>query len=207
MVKDLGGVVKQKTVVYADASAALVIIQRRGVGAIRHLDTRLLWVQEQAVKDLVECQKVAGSINPADLGTKALEAEAIERHLANYRFRQLRGRPHIAPGQTKWGPQNHEDELANSEAHTSGREGAQGVPRAQRPQGSNRSRLEESGGGQGKKVVDCGALNLWGGERRSGPPGQSVRHHLQQSAGPGVNKRGGVGGGGVYRVGVAQQSN
>ena len=67
MMKDLGRTLTGKGYVYADASAALGIIQRKGVGSIRHLDTRLLWIQEKAVKEVVEFKEVAGTVNPADL--------------------------------------------------------------------------------------------------------------------------------------------
>ena len=40
--KDLGIPLMEKALIQADASAALGIVQRRGAGAIRHLDTRLL---------------------------------------------------------------------------------------------------------------------------------------------------------------------
>ena len=73
MMRDLGRVLPGKGFVYADASAALGIIQRKGVGSIRHLDTRLLWIQEKVVKEVFESRKVAGVVNPADLGTKHLE--------------------------------------------------------------------------------------------------------------------------------------
>ena len=33
-------------VVYADASAALGIVQRRGIGKVRHIRTQSLWLQE-----------------------------------------------------------------------------------------------------------------------------------------------------------------
>ena len=49
VMRDLGRTMPGKGYVYADASAALGIIQRKGVGSIRHLDTRLLWIQEKAV--------------------------------------------------------------------------------------------------------------------------------------------------------------
>ena len=54
MMRDLGRVLPGKGFIYADASAALGIIQRRGVGSIRHLDTRLLWVQDKIVKEVVD---------------------------------------------------------------------------------------------------------------------------------------------------------
>ena len=72
--------------IFADALAALGIAERRGVGSVRHLDTRMLWMQEQLIKELVEYQKVSGSLNLAGMGTKHLDAETIARHLASYRL-------------------------------------------------------------------------------------------------------------------------
>ena len=40
VMRDLGGDCAEKAIVYADASAALGIAERRGVGSVRHLDTR-----------------------------------------------------------------------------------------------------------------------------------------------------------------------
>ena len=79
MMRDLGRVVPGKGFIYADASAALGIIQSKGVGSIRHLDTRMLWIQEKVVKEVVEFRKVAGVVTPADLGTKHLEGERERR--------------------------------------------------------------------------------------------------------------------------------
>ena len=57
---------------YLDSAAARGIMARRGVGKIRHLSCRCLWLQALvAAKDLV-VSPVAGSKNPADLGTKRL---------------------------------------------------------------------------------------------------------------------------------------
>ena len=111
MMKDLGRTLPGKGYIYADASAALGIIQRRGVGSIRHLDTRLLWVQDKAVKEVVDYKKVAGAINPADLGTKHLDKESIARHLKSWDLEEREGRPKVAPGETEWGEKGDDDEL------------------------------------------------------------------------------------------------
>merc|ERR1712051_1048493 len=105
------GVLPGKSYIYADASAAVGIIQRKGVGSIRHLDTRLLWVQEKVVKEVVEYRKVAGLINPADLGTKHLERESIQRHMRSWGLEEKSGRPNIAPGEKPWGARGADDEL------------------------------------------------------------------------------------------------
>ena len=67
-----------------DASAALGIAQRRGAGSVRHIDTRLLWIQEQEAKEKTAYTKIAGTINPADLGTKHSEQEAVARHMRSW---------------------------------------------------------------------------------------------------------------------------
>ena len=51
---------------HTDASAALGIIERRGVGRVRHLDVGTLWLQEQTLRDNIEFVKIKGTINPAD---------------------------------------------------------------------------------------------------------------------------------------------
>ena len=59
-------------VVKADASAALGIISRRGLGKVRHLDTSFLWIQETKAKRDIAFEKVKGEVNTADLMTKNL---------------------------------------------------------------------------------------------------------------------------------------
>ena len=58
--------------VLGDASAALGIIHRRGLGRTRHIDTGLLWIQQTAAEKRLKYSKVLGTINPADLMTKFL---------------------------------------------------------------------------------------------------------------------------------------
>ena len=65
----------------ADASAALGILKRRGLGKVRHLNTNYLWVQEVMAKREVDYGKVPGSENLSDLFTKALDGETIDKHV------------------------------------------------------------------------------------------------------------------------------
>ena len=46
---------------FSDASAALGIVQRRGLGKLRHLDTSFLWIQEVNYKRDIDYGKVAGA--------------------------------------------------------------------------------------------------------------------------------------------------
>ena len=71
---------KASTRVMADASAALGIIERKGLGKARHLDTSRLWSQEVAAKKKVEFHKVKGTENPADLMAKELASIDNEKY-------------------------------------------------------------------------------------------------------------------------------
>ena len=62
-----------------DASAALGIVRRKGVGRVRHLDTDLLWVQDTSESKEVKYSKIEGSRNPADLLTKYLSSTDMRR--------------------------------------------------------------------------------------------------------------------------------
>ena len=74
--------------VYADASAALGIIQRRGIGKMRHIQTQCLWLQEAHATKRIGFEKIDGSKNPSDLMTKHLTPERIEylMGLMGYKF-------------------------------------------------------------------------------------------------------------------------
>ncbi len=77
--RDLGETYYGK--VWADASAALGIIQRRGLGKVRHIDTHHLWIQEVAAKKKLKYGKIAGEKNCADLLTKHLDQATMTKHL------------------------------------------------------------------------------------------------------------------------------
>ena len=59
---------------YTDSSGARGILQRRGVGRLRHLSCRILWLQALVETGTVKLSSIAGSMNPADVGTKRLPA-------------------------------------------------------------------------------------------------------------------------------------
>ena len=86
MIRDLGH--DKKGVVYADSSAALAIADRKGSGKLRHINIRMLWIQEQERKEIVETRKIRGEVNPADLMTKYLSGsrgEDLMRRLGQQR--------------------------------------------------------------------------------------------------------------------------
>ena len=77
--KDLG--IPFGVSVYADASAALGIIKRRGVGKLRHIRTQSLWLQEAHATKRIHFEKIDGSRNPSDLLTKHLAEILMDRHM------------------------------------------------------------------------------------------------------------------------------
>ena len=83
--------------VHIDSSAAIGICKRSGIGKIRHLDTRLLWIQDLVRNGTIEVIKVAGTINPADLMTKHLGADEISAHLTRLCCWEREGRARSAP--------------------------------------------------------------------------------------------------------------
>jgi hypothetical protein len=67
------------SVIYSDASAALGIIQRQGLGRTRHIDCGYLFVQELNAEKILRYAKIPGAENPADMGTKGLNEQLIKR--------------------------------------------------------------------------------------------------------------------------------
>ena len=61
-----------------DASSAIAIATRSGVGSVRHLAARYLWVQREVENQSFSVEKVAGQRNPADLGTKHVDVKVLE---------------------------------------------------------------------------------------------------------------------------------
>ena len=59
-------------VVYTDSSSAKSIAQRRGVGRLKHLDIRLLWIQRFVKERFLRLKKIGTAENVADLNTKNL---------------------------------------------------------------------------------------------------------------------------------------
>ena len=83
--------------VHLDSSAAVGVARRRGVGKIRHLDTRLLWIQERVHAGDLWVVKVAGTENPADLMTKHLSEEVGSACMVRLGCWPREGRAAIAP--------------------------------------------------------------------------------------------------------------
>ena len=83
--------------VHTDATAALGICRRRGLGKIRHVDTTDLWCQEKVRVGAVTLHKVPGVSNPADIMTKYIERATLEKMLGIMNLVPLDGRAACAP--------------------------------------------------------------------------------------------------------------
>ena len=57
---------------YTDSSSCLSLIQRLGVGRVKHLDAKMLWIQAEVKKGTVFVEKASTTLNPAGLNTKKL---------------------------------------------------------------------------------------------------------------------------------------
>ena len=84
MAKDFG--LSLEPCLQVDASAAIGITQRKGLGKVRHLDTQALWIQDAVRQRRVRLEKVLGTENPADLMTKHLDQKSIDKNLAKNRL-------------------------------------------------------------------------------------------------------------------------
>ena len=76
---DLGAVVRIRF--HLDASAAKGMVEREGIGKVRHMEVDVLWIQEQQARARLSLIKVDGSRNPADLMTNHFSRSAIIKNL------------------------------------------------------------------------------------------------------------------------------
>eukprot|EP00971_Amphidinium_carterae_P242749 4820034-Amphidinium_carterae.1 len=73
---------------YTDSSAALGMCKREGTGnRMRHVDLRMLWLQQHVKCKQARIFKIAGANNTADVGTKALAAPILNKHLVSMGFK------------------------------------------------------------------------------------------------------------------------
>ena len=95
MCKDIG--FSKPMHVHSDATAAIGIARRRGLGKLRHLDVEDLWVQEQVRNKKVHLHKVVGSENPADIFTKYVDYPILQKAMRTMNLVQESGRAASAP--------------------------------------------------------------------------------------------------------------
>ena len=95
LMEDLG--VSASVTMHTDASAAIGIVRRAGLGKLRHLNVRYLWLQDQVKQEAIGLQKVAGAENPDDFVTKHVNADAMKKHLERLGVKTSGGRARSAP--------------------------------------------------------------------------------------------------------------
>ena len=95
LLRDLGWHIKVR--VWSDATAAIGIARRKGLGKIRHLDCTDLWVQDKIRSQQIELNKVLGTENPADVFTKYTDRKTLDAAMAKLNLRPMDGRPACAP--------------------------------------------------------------------------------------------------------------
>ena len=83
-------------VLHTDSEAAKSFVCRRGLGRMRHIEVRELWLQEEVRKEKVIVKRVGGSEDPPDLMTKYLPAAKILQHTEAVRGRFKHGRADLS---------------------------------------------------------------------------------------------------------------
>ena len=77
MLKDFG--IECDAEVYSDSTAAIGIVSRHGLGRTRHIKVQYLWLQEKILSREVEVKKVDGKEHIADLFTKYLKRDDLDK--------------------------------------------------------------------------------------------------------------------------------
>ena len=98
---DFGLTVKLE--VHSDATAAIGICKRQGLGRVRHLATADLWIQQKVRARELKLFKLPGKDNPSDLMTKYKTAPEASRFLSMLGIQRLDGRPALAPSRVPKG--------------------------------------------------------------------------------------------------------
>ena len=66
---------------FSDASAGRSLAFRKGLGKVRHIETKYLWVQDLIKEGRLKLLKIKGTSNPADIGTKHLSISEMGERL------------------------------------------------------------------------------------------------------------------------------
>ena len=68
--------------IFCDSMPSIAVASRQGVGKIRHLETRFLWLQDLIQTGRIQIEKCASLYNKADLLTKQLLPKKLEQAVA-----------------------------------------------------------------------------------------------------------------------------
>ena len=67
--------------IHSDSSAARGICSRRGLGKMRHVQTRYLWIQERVAQKHISIHKIPGPENHSDILTKSVAGPLLDKHI------------------------------------------------------------------------------------------------------------------------------
>jgi len=84
---EMGFIITERIQLFTDSSAAKSFVSRTGLGRMKHLEIRDLWLQREVGLGKVLVNKVEGPRNPADLLTKYLKRWEIELRLKHMGLR------------------------------------------------------------------------------------------------------------------------
>ena len=114
MLMDLG-VAEGRIILKTDASAALGVAQRLGIGKIRHIEVNQLWLQEKVYKGEIIVEKVSTDENLADALTKPLTSDGIIKHVEGLGYEMRQDRHRLAPEVTAEEFETDDDDYENDE--------------------------------------------------------------------------------------------
>ena len=79
--------------VWTDSTAVKSVAGRRGLGKLRHMEVKYLWVQDLVKEGRIEIRKVAGERNLADHLTKIKNVDDMEKKIreAGGKMRRRKG--------------------------------------------------------------------------------------------------------------------
>ena len=83
--------------VFIDSTAAKSICERQGLDKVRHVDVGVLWLQEIEARKNLPLLKILGTDNPADLFTKHLSKDTVDKYLQKLSIHFAIGRAVNAP--------------------------------------------------------------------------------------------------------------
>ena len=95
MLKDfkVNGVSDHAIEIKEDSTAAKEIASRRGLGKLKHVDIKELWIQEKVASGDLKITKVLGTVNLADALTTYCDQHVVNYHL-EHTDQQVKGDRH-----------------------------------------------------------------------------------------------------------------
>ena len=100
VMEDMGWNMKVR--IWIDSTAAKSVASRIGLGRVRHMEIKYLWIQEATKAKRIELQKIDGKLNPADVLTKPKTYEEAQNLLKNVGTTIVRRKTWERCGLVRW---------------------------------------------------------------------------------------------------------